>query len=148
MAPHAYYEFAHEAPIVRDHLQPPSTRLRIFISYALLDLAINASAGAAAAATGAHVSGIFDARALQVGALAGLLKSAWHSTTCLIGWHFVHRFYNLAMVAVTNDFVFAELLVVAIAAITLGEGASEIFNHDLHLTSRRLLYPISTECAI
>ncbi|TGJ78920.1 hypothetical protein E0Z10_g9853 [Xylaria hypoxylon] len=124
MTLYMYYEFAHEAPIVRDHLQAPSTRLRIFILYALLDLAINTSAGAVAAATAAHVNGTFDARALQLGALAGVLKSAWHTATSLVGWRFVHRFYNLAMVAVTNDLVFAELLVVAVAAITLGESTS------------------------
>jgi len=98
----------------------------IFLLYSLLDLAINTSAGAAAAAAGAHANGVFSARAVQLGALAGCLKSAWHTTTCLIGWSAVHWFWNLALVAVTNDFVFAELLVVAMSAITLGESRSSV----------------------
>ena len=97
--------------------------------YSLLDLIINTLAGGAAAATGAHVNGsLYSARSVHLGALAGFLKSAWHTTMSLVGWGFEHRFYHLAMVAVTNDFVFAELLVVAMATITLGESTSSTCN--------------------
>jgi hypothetical protein len=93
-----------------------------FLLYSVVDIAINTSAGAAAAAAGAHANGSVNHRAVQLGALAGLLKSAWHSAMSVVGWAHVHWLYDLAVIAVTNDFAFAELLVVVLAAISLGHG--------------------------
>ncbi|RYP77764.1 hypothetical protein DL771_000861 [Monosporascus sp. 5C6A] len=55
----------------------PKPGLCLMIIYVLLDLAFNTAAGAAAAAAGAHANGGAPTpRATQIGALAGLTKSA------------------------------------------------------------------------
>jgi hypothetical protein len=99
----------------------------------MLDAAVNSAAGAAAAATGASVNGnAVTSRCVKLGAIAGLVKSAWHSMTSLIGWPNPHPVYGLFIIAGTNDLVFAELLVVAISAITIGE--SEYSDHAYDIT--------------
>ncbi|RYP35150.1 hypothetical protein DL767_003927 [Monosporascus sp. MG133] len=64
----------------------PRPGLCLMIIYVLLDMAFNTAAGAAAAAAGAHANGGTPTpRATQIGALAGLTKSAITSFVWFVG---------------------------------------------------------------
>ncbi|RYP26824.1 hypothetical protein DL768_011542 [Monosporascus sp. mg162] len=64
----------------------PKPGLCLMIIYVLLDMAFNTAAGAAAAAAGAHANGGAPTpRATQIGALAGLTKSAITSFVWFVG---------------------------------------------------------------
>ncbi|KAJ5285696.1 hypothetical protein N7524_001002 [Penicillium chrysogenum] len=59
-----------------DNTNRPAINIWTFFALAALDLAANAAAGPAAVATAAHVNGSpLTARAMQIGALAGVTKS-------------------------------------------------------------------------
>ncbi|KAJ6190589.1 hypothetical protein N7519_000610 [Penicillium mononematosum] len=59
-----------------DNTNRPAINIWMFFALAALDLAANAAAGPAAVATAAHVNGSpMTARAMQIGALAGVTKS-------------------------------------------------------------------------
>ncbi|RYP80941.1 hypothetical protein DL769_002219 [Monosporascus sp. CRB-8-3] len=71
-------------PSLADLREKPG--LCLMIIYVLLDMAFNTAAGAAAAAAGAHANGEAPTpRATQIGALAGLTKSAITSFVWFVG---------------------------------------------------------------
>ncbi|RDL40992.1 uncharacterized protein BP5553_00971 [Venustampulla echinocandica] len=113
--------------------QPPLTwRISLFIILAVVDIGFNAAAGAAAAATGAHVNSQSDSktahdvvnlsRAVGLGALAGLLKSG---ILALVNFGKQFGGMNLGMwlilALVASSFGICVVVTSAVSSLALGE---------------------------
>jgi hypothetical protein len=93
-----------------------------FSFLALIDLGMNAGAGAAAAVVGARGNG-FEATTLIVrtGAFAGLTKSAIAIFAELVSMVQVNISFHLLMILLTSSFGVCPLLVVQVCNSTLGQ---------------------------
>lgn len=90
----------------------------------MLDLAISAAAGAAAAATGAHVEGApTTSLILQTGAWAGLLKSGVLNFSVLIAMTSNNIFVTVITIVLGSSFGAAELVTLAVCQSVLGQSS-------------------------
>jgi hypothetical protein len=94
-----------------------------------VDLAINAAAGAAAAATGAHVNGTpLTEKILQLGALGGVIKSGVLNFAILIA-STTGFFTSLLLVIITSSFGVTLLVTLALTQKVMYESKSFDFRH-------------------
>ncbi|RYP14042.1 hypothetical protein DL767_010439 [Monosporascus sp. MG133] len=106
---------------------PLGANLAIHVALSVLDLAINAAAGAAAAATGAHVNGDPTTRlVLQTGAWAGVSKSGVLNFTVLISMTTDNIFVKVLMIVLGSPFGQALLVTLAVGQKILGRIVNEL----------------------
>jgi hypothetical protein len=102
----------------------------------ILDLAFNAAAGAAAAATGAHVSGgALTGEIVRLGALAGVIGSGILNFCLLVSMTASNRVSVIMMLA-TSTFGMAFIVILAISQRTIdasmsNNSTSEIFGSHI-----------------
>ncbi|KAF4119832.1 hypothetical protein GMORB2_3520 [Geosmithia morbida] len=93
----------------------------IHVVFSVLDLAINSAAGAAAAATGAHVEGApITTLVVQTGAWAGLLKSGVLNFSVLIAMTTQNVFVFVITIFLGSSFGASELVTLAVCQSILG----------------------------
>jgi len=98
--------------------------VHIFLSF--IDIAINSAAGAAAAATGAHVNGSsLSKEILQLGALGGAIKSGAINFAILIS-STTSIFTQLSIVILTSSFGVALLVTLAITQKLMSQTPMEL----------------------
>jgi hypothetical protein len=95
----------------------------IHLALSVLDLGISAAAGAAAAATGAHVNGnATTAQILRLGALGGLIKSGILNAAALLGLTSNNIFVHVLITFAGSSFGSAVLATSIVAMKSLGDG--------------------------
>lgn len=93
-----------------------------FFALAVLDIAVNAAAGPAAVATAAHVNGSpLTARALQLGALAGVTKSGVLAFIEFAGYAGLPTPAWILLALVASGFGTCVLVTAEISNLVLGE---------------------------
>lgn len=96
-----------------------------FGGLALLDIALNAAAGAAAARVGADLNGAEPTTlVIQMGALAGTTKAAITTFREIVGLSSVNLVFQILLMLLTSSFGVCALLVTEIGNIVLGESES------------------------
>ncbi|RYP00339.1 hypothetical protein DL764_006539 [Monosporascus ibericus] len=106
----------------------PKPGLCLMIIYVLLDMAFNTAAGAAAAAAGAHANGGAPTpRATQIGALAGLTKSAITSFVWFVGQWEPDWVVALPLGLLGTGFAVCSLVMVQVTNMTLGHVPRELW---------------------
>jgi hypothetical protein len=102
-----------------------------FGGLALLDVSMNAAAGAAAARVGAQLNGAPPtALALKMGALAGTTKAAITTFREVVGLSSVNIAFQILLMLLTLSFGICALLVTEIGNLVLGESAL-IQSHEM-----------------
>ena len=98
-----------------------------FFALAALDIAVNAAAGPAAVATACHVNGsALTARALQLGALAGVTKSGVLAFVEFLGYAGLPTPAWMLLLLFASSFGICVLVTAEISNLVLGES---MFNH-------------------
>ncbi|KAF9869761.1 hypothetical protein CkaCkLH20_12804 [Colletotrichum karsti] len=93
---------------------------------AILDLAINAGAGAAAVRVGAQLNGVTPSTlAIQMGALAGLTKAATLTFREIVLMNHVNMVFGMLLFLITSSFGICPLLATEVGNIVLGETPKE-----------------------
>ncbi|KAL2116989.1 hypothetical protein VTJ04DRAFT_9157 [Mycothermus thermophilus] len=92
------------------------------------NLGFNAAAGAAAVATGAHVSGLpLTDRAMGIGALAGVTKSGIIAFVCIVRSVFIHSIaVAILLVAVRSGFGIVVVVTLQVCNTIFGETPPEL----------------------
>ncbi|CAG8169681.1 unnamed protein product [Penicillium salamii] len=99
----------------------------VFFALAALDIAANAAAGPAAVATAAHVNGSpLTARALQLGALAGVTKSGILAFVEFLGYAGLPTPAWVLLVLVASCFGICVIITAEISNLVLGETPSAL----------------------
>lgn len=100
-----------------------ATLVWTFFALAALDIAANAAAGPAAVATAAHVNGTpLTARAMQIGALAGVTKSGVLAFVEFVGFAGLPTPAWILLVLMTSSFGICVLVTTEVSNLVLGEG--------------------------
>ncbi|KAJ5926656.1 hypothetical protein N7516_008429 [Penicillium verrucosum] len=98
-----------------------------FFALAALDVAVNAAAGPAAVATAAHVNGSpLTARAMQIGALAGVTKSGVLAFVEFAGFAGLPTPAWILLVLVASGFGICVLVTAEVSNLVLGETPSAL----------------------
>ncbi|KAH6645153.1 hypothetical protein BKA67DRAFT_542130 [Truncatella angustata] len=98
-----------------------------FGGLALLDIAMNTAAGAAAARVGAELNGASATTlVIRMGALAGATKAAISSFREIVGLSSVNIVFQILLMLLTSSFGVCALLVTEIGNIVLGETPREL----------------------
>lgn len=93
-----------------------------FFALAALDVAVNAAAGPAAVATAAHVNGSpLTARAMQIGALAGVTKSGVLAFVEFAGFAGLPTPAWILLILVASCFGICVLVTAEVSNLVLGE---------------------------
>ena len=88
---------------------------------AIIDIPINAAAGAAAAAAGAHVNGSEKTvDIVRLGALGGVIKSGILNFTCLVCLTSTNHFHYLVMTFLLSPFGMAMVVTLYLSQKALG----------------------------
>ncbi|KAI9367875.1 hypothetical protein BJX61DRAFT_547069 [Aspergillus egyptiacus] len=99
----------------------PVNLVAIFLSLSLIDIALGAAAGVAAAATGAHVNGDpITNRILTLGAIGGVVKSAVLCVAGLLSLTSANIYVSVLVIFVASSFGAAILTTTIIAGYALG----------------------------
>ncbi|KAJ5152070.1 hypothetical protein N7492_010365 [Penicillium capsulatum] len=105
----------------------PRINVWTFFALAALDVAINAAAGPAAVATAIHVNGSEStARALQLGALAGVTKSGVLAFVEFLGYGGLPTSAWMLLVLLASSFGICVLVTTEISNLVLGEAPSAL----------------------
>ncbi|CAG7967345.1 unnamed protein product [Penicillium salamii] len=106
----------------------PAISIWVFFALAALDIAANAAAGPAAVATAAHVNGSpLTARALQLGALAGVTKSGILAFVEFLGYAGLPTPAWVLLVLVASCFGICVIITAEISNLVLGETAGGLY---------------------
>ncbi|KAJ5098817.1 hypothetical protein N7532_005818 [Penicillium argentinense] len=109
------------------HRPLPSINVYTFFALAILDVAANAAAGPAAVATATHVNGgVLTARALQLGALAGVTKSGVLAFIEFVGYAGIPAPAWVLLILLGSSFGICVLITAEISNIVLGEAPSAL----------------------
>lgn len=102
--------------------RPQNNPVRTFFALAALDIAANAAAGPAAVATAIHLSGAeLTARALQLGALAGVTKSGVLAFVEFIAYAGIPTPAWILLMLLASSFGICVLVTAEISNLVLGE---------------------------
>ncbi|GLI74424.1 hypothetical protein PoHVEF18_002663 [Penicillium ochrochloron] len=102
----------------------PAINIWTFFALAALDIAANAAAGPAAVATAVHVSGgVLTARALQLGALAGVTKSGVLAFVEFVAYAGIPTPAWMLLILLASSFGICVLVTAEISNLVLGETA-------------------------
>ncbi|KAJ5329461.1 hypothetical protein N7452_009851 [Penicillium brevicompactum] len=105
-----------------DNLNRPAINIWVFFALAALDIAANAAAGPAAVATAAHVNGSpLTARAMQLGALAGVTKSGILAFVEFVGYAGLPTPAWILLVLLASCFGICVVITAEISNLVLGE---------------------------
>ncbi|KAI2744364.1 hypothetical protein DTO013E5_2622 [Penicillium roqueforti] len=125
-----------------DELNHPAINIWTFFALAVLDIAVNAAAGPAAVATAAHVNGSpLTARALQLGALAGVTKSGVLAFIEFAGYAGLPTSAWILLALVASGFGTCVLVTAEISNLVLGETPSALL-----IAAVVAAIPLSGEC--
>ncbi|KAJ5880907.1 uncharacterized protein N7473_011960 [Penicillium subrubescens] len=103
----------------------PAINIWTFVALAALDIAANAAAGPAAVATAVHVSGgVLTARALQLGALAGVTKSGVLAFVEFVAYAGIPAPAWMLLILLASSFGICVLVTAEISNLVLGETPS------------------------
>ncbi|CRL23038.1 unnamed protein product [Penicillium camemberti] len=110
-----------------DNVNRPAINIWTFFALAALDVAVNAAAGPAAVATAAHVNGSpLTARAMQIGALAGVTKSGVLAFVEFAGFAGLPTPAWILLVLVASGFGICVLVTAEVSNLVLGETPSAL----------------------
>ncbi|KGO66719.1 hypothetical protein PITC_056120 [Penicillium italicum] len=105
-----------------DNVARPAINIWTFFALAALDIAVNAAAGPAAVATAAHVNGSpLTARAMQIGALAGVTKSGVLAFVEFAGFAGLPTPAWILLALVASGFGICVLVTAEVSNLVLGE---------------------------
>jgi hypothetical protein len=103
-------------------LSNPSLLVWTFFALAALDIAANAAAGPAAVATAAHVNGSpLTARAMQIGAIAGVTKSGVLAFVEFVGYAGLPTPAWILLVLMASSFGICVLITAEVSNLVLGD---------------------------
>ncbi|CAI7567487.1 unnamed protein product [Penicillium crustosum] len=110
-----------------DNVNRPAINIWTFFALAALDVAVNAAAGPAAVATAAHVNGSpLTARAMQIGALAGVTKSGVLAFVEFAGFAGLPTPAWILLILVASCFGICVLVTAEVSNLVLGETPSAL----------------------
>ncbi|KAJ5561947.1 hypothetical protein N7535_003591 [Penicillium sp. DV-2018c] len=125
-----------------DDVRRPAINIWTFFALAALDVAVNAAAGPAAVATAAHVNGTpLTARAMQIGALAGVTKSGVLAFVEFLGFAGLPTAAWIILLFVTSSFGICVLVTAEVSNLVLGETPSALL-----IAAVVAAIPLSGEC--
>ncbi|OGE56156.1 hypothetical protein PENARI_c003G07842 [Penicillium arizonense] len=105
----------------------PAINIWTFFALAALDIAANAAAGPAAVATATHVNGSpLTARAMQIGAIAGVTKSGVLAFVEFLGYAGLPTPAWILMVLMASSFGICVLITAEVSNLVLGETPSAL----------------------
>ncbi|KAJ5135783.1 uncharacterized protein N7515_005061 [Penicillium bovifimosum] len=110
-----------------DDVKHPAINIWTFFALAALDIAANAAAGPAAVATAAHVNGSpLTARAMQIGAIAGVTKSGVLAFVEFVGYAGLPTPAWILLVLVASSFGVCVLITAEVSNLVLGDTPSPL----------------------
>ncbi|KAL2119883.1 hypothetical protein VTJ04DRAFT_6844 [Mycothermus thermophilus] len=122
-----------QSPIPREQLERSSSgyallvHVLIYVALSTIDIGFNAAGGAAAVATGAHVSGLpLTSRMLGIGAVAGITKAGILAFFGLFRFAKIHIGVYMLLLVVTSMYGICVLITLQVANTVLGHTPSEL----------------------
>ncbi|KAJ5301859.1 hypothetical protein PENANT_c002G08756 [Penicillium antarcticum] len=110
-----------------DNVAMPAINIWTFFALAALDIAANAAAGPAAVATAAHVNGSpLTARAMQIGAIAGVTKSGVLAFVEFVGYAGLPTPAWILLVLMASSFGICVLITAEVSNLVLGDTPSAL----------------------